>query len=196
MLAILEALVKEHLHDGIRFQKIDPLFLLQLIGGVGLLVKIVIIFDPLPGQDLKAPVFHALQHGYGVPLVDLAGAGAALDGHGRAGAVEGHGLGVKGQRTVIFQQHHNIKRIAKQQLQADILEKTPPDILVMGNIDPVSVLRHGDPKKVSEETRALLEKCARYPNFVISSGCDMPPMTPWENIDAFFAATDNFYKKA
>jgi uroporphyrinogen-III decarboxylase len=81
-------------------------------------------------------------------------------------------------------------------IQADILEKTPPDILVMGNIDPVSVLRHGDPKKVSEETRALLEKCARYPNFVISSGCDMPPMTPWENIDAFFAATDNFYKKA
>ena len=81
-------------------------------------------------------------------------------------------------------------------MQADILEKTPVDILVMGNIDPVSVLRHGDPKKVSEETRALLEKCARYPNFVISSGCDMPPMTPWENIDAFFAATDNFYKKA
>ena len=79
-------------------------------------------------------------------------------------------------------------------MQADILEKTPVDILVMGNIDPVSVLRHGDPKKVSEETRALLEKCARYPNFVISSGCDIPPMTPWENIDAFFAATDDFYK--
>ena len=81
-------------------------------------------------------------------------------------------------------------------MQADILEKTPGDILVMGNIDPVSVLRHGDPKKVSEETQALLEKCAKYPNFVISSGCDMPPMTPWENIDAFFAATDKFYKKA
>ncbi len=40
---------------------------------------------------------------------------------------------------------------------------------------------------------ALLGRCAGYPNFCISSGCDIPPQTPWENIDAYFAAIDEFY---
>lgn len=37
--------------------------------------------------------------------------------------------------------------------------------------------------------------CCGYKNFVISSGCDIPPATPWENIDAFFEAVNEFYKK-
>ena len=65
----------------------------------------------------------------------------------------------------------------------------------MGNIDPVSVLRHGDPAKVREATLSLLEKCSKHKNFLISSGCDIPPATPWENIDAFFAAVEEFYNR-
>ena len=53
----------------------------------------------------------------------------------------------------------------------------------------------GTPESVREETLSLLEKCASYPNFVLSSGCDMSPMTPWENIDAFFKASDEYYGK-
>ena len=75
-----------------------------------------------------------------------------------------------------------------------MLDKFPSDIVVMGNIDPAAVLRMGTPESVREETLSLLEKCASYPNFVLSSGCDIPPKTPWENINAFFAAADEFYK--
>jgi uroporphyrinogen decarboxylase len=28
---------------------------------------------------------------------------------------------------------------------------------------------------------------------MISSGCDIPPLSPWENIEAFFAAVREFY---
>ena len=80
-------------------------------------------------------------------------------------------------------------------LEKDILEKVPSDVLVMGNVDPVGVLRMGTPESVREATTALLEKCSMYPNFVLSSGCDMPPKTPWENINAFFAAAEDFYKR-
>ena len=52
----------------------------------------------------------------------------------------------------------------------------------------------GTPELVREATTALLEKCSTYPNFVLSSGCDMPPKTPWENINAFFAAAEEFYR--
>ena len=80
-------------------------------------------------------------------------------------------------------------------LEKDIIAKVPSDVVVMGNIDPAGVLRMGTPDRVREETLALLNKCSKYPNFVLSSGCDIPPMTPWENIDAFFAAQREFYGK-
>ncbi len=80
-------------------------------------------------------------------------------------------------------------------MERDIIAKVPADTLVMGNIDPAGVLRMGSPDIVRKETLALLEKCAKYPNFLLSSGCDIPPMTPWENIDAFFTACGEFYGK-
>ncbi|MBQ8340871.1 MAG: uroporphyrinogen decarboxylase family protein [Clostridia bacterium] len=77
-------------------------------------------------------------------------------------------------------------------MERDILSRVPADTVVMGNIDPAGVLRMGTPERVREETLALLERCAKYPNFVLSSGCDMPPLTPWENIDAFFEAVKQY----
>ena len=80
-------------------------------------------------------------------------------------------------------------------MERDILEKVPSNVVVMGNIDPAGVLRMGNPDSVKNETLSLMEKCSKYENFVLSSGCDIPPMTPWANIDAFFMASNEFYKK-
>ncbi len=80
-------------------------------------------------------------------------------------------------------------------METDIISKVPVSTLVMGNVDPAGILRMGTPEKVREATIALLEKCAKYPNFLLSSGCDIPPMTPWENIKAFFAAWVEYYGK-
>lgn len=70
----------------------------------------------------------------------------------------------------------------------DVLPKAPADVLVMGNVSPSVQFRGGTPESIAAETKRLLETCGKYPNFVISSGCDIPPQSPWENIDAFFAA--------
>ncbi len=78
-------------------------------------------------------------------------------------------------------------------MEKDIIPNVPSDTVVMGNVDPAGVLRMGTPDKVRKETLGLLERCAKYPGFVLSSGCDIPPMTPWTNIDAFFAASNEFY---
>jgi uroporphyrinogen decarboxylase len=78
-------------------------------------------------------------------------------------------------------------------MESDIITKVSSDVLVMGNVDPAGVLRLGTPEKVKEETLALLKRCSKYENFLLSSGCDIPPMTPWENIDAFFAASEEYY---
>ncbi|MBE6634178.1 MAG: methyltransferase [Ruminococcaceae bacterium] len=74
-----------------------------------------------------------------------------------------------------------------------MMEKMPSNVLVMGNVDPAGVLRMGTPELVKSETKRIMSDCCSYENFVISSGCDIPPMTPWENIKAFFEAVDEFY---
>ena len=74
----------------------------------------------------------------------------------------------------------------------DMVGQFPADMLVMGNISPTQQFLNGTPKSVAENTLQLLEACSHYPNFVISSGCDIPPMAPWENIDAFFEAVNKY----
>ncbi len=76
---------------------------------------------------------------------------------------------------------------------ADMFEGAPADVLVMGNVSPAAQLRNGTPASVKAETLQILQDCYRHPNFVLSSGCDIPPLTPWENIDAMFAAAEEFY---
>ena len=78
---------------------------------------------------------------------------------------------------------------------AEMMEKFPADVPVMGNVDPAGVLRQGTPETVREATLSVMKRCSAYKNFVISSGCDIPPATPWENIDAFFAAVEEYYEK-
>lgn len=76
-----------------------------------------------------------------------------------------------------------------------MVEAMPEDTLVMGNVDPAGTLRNGTPEMVREETLRIMNACCGHKNFIISSGCDIPPATPWENINAFFAAVEEFYKK-
>ena len=76
---------------------------------------------------------------------------------------------------------------------AEMLSHIPEDIMVMGNVDPAGELRNGTPGSVREATLKVMENCCGHNNFVISSGCDIPPLSPWENIDAFFKAVQEFY---
>lgn len=74
----------------------------------------------------------------------------------------------------------------------EALKACPSDITVMGNIDPVSVMQQAFPHKVKEVTLALLEATAGWDNFVLSTGCDVPPRTPKANIIAFYEALAAF----
>ena len=75
---------------------------------------------------------------------------------------------------------------------ADMLPHAPADRLVLGNVDPAGQLRNGTPESIRAATLQVMEDCSRWPNFVPSTGCDVPPMSSWENIDAFFSAVAEF----
>lgn len=68
------------------------------------------------------------------------------------------------------------------------LENCPADVLVMGNLDPVSVMKQMKAEDVYNETMKLLEKTSGYPNYILSTGCDVPQEVPMANIEAFYKA--------
>jgi uroporphyrinogen decarboxylase len=69
----------------------------------------------------------------------------------------------------------------------DVLASVPPDMLVLGNVNPVGVMVEGSPEDVRRTARSLVRRLGTHGNFVLSSGCDLPIETPLENLDALFS---------
>ena len=63
-------------------------------------------------------------------------------------------------------------------------KKLPSDLVLIGNLHPVEVMVELSEGAVREKARSLLSAMSGFPNFILSSGCDLPPETPIENIQA------------
>jgi uroporphyrinogen decarboxylase len=74
----------------------------------------------------------------------------------------------------------------------EALNACPPDVLVMGNLDPVGVFKMSTPEQMRQSATKLLEQTAGYANYVFSSGCDVPPHTSLANVEAFYEALAAF----
>ena len=77
---------------------------------------------------------------------------------------------------------------------SEIIKLVPPDTIVMGNIDPTDEFLNGTAESITKKTKDLLEKCGKYNNFIISSGCDITYNAKWDNINAFFDTVNRYYK--
>ena len=66
------------------------------------------------------------------------------------------------------------------------LGQVPSDVVLCGNLDPTGVFVQMSAADLTARTRDLLAATKAHPNFVISSGCDVPPSAPLANLDAFF----------
>ncbi len=68
---------------------------------------------------------------------------------------------------------------------AEAREKMGPDQVLLGNIDPVRVLRDGTPESVTE----AIADCHRQagPRYIVGGGCEVPRDTPEENMRALSA---------
>ncbi len=66
------------------------------------------------------------------------------------------------------------------------------DVALIGNIDPVRVMRDMKPDGVAHEMRLFLEKTRGIRNLIVSTGCDLPQDTPIENIRVMIEETKTF----
>ena len=76
----------------------------------------------------------------------------------------------------------------------EILPQMPKDAVVMGNIDPI-LFRSGTAEEIELSIQKLYDECGSFSNFMISSGCDIPADSKWENIDAYFKIISKIYKE-
>ena len=68
---------------------------------------------------------------------------------------------------------------------SEALENMPKTVMVMGNVDPAGIVAHGSVESVRQAVDTLIQKCGSYKNFWLSTGCDVPPDAPWENLVEF-----------
>lgn len=69
-----------------------------------------------------------------------------------------------------------------------VAQTIPSDVVVMGNINPATTMLRDTPGQIKEKVSHLLDQMKEFPNYILSTGCDLPQETPPENIEAFMQA--------
>lgn len=76
---------------------------------------------------------------------------------------------------------------------SEMIPLMPEGSVVMGNVDPV-LFKTSTPEVIEKTTREVFEKCNKFDNFMLSSGCDIPAEAKWENLDAYFSTVKKLYE--
>jgi len=73
-----------------------------------------------------------------------------------------------------------------------VAERVNGEVILFGNINPTGHILRSKPEAVEKEVMQLLKAMEPYSNFVLSTGCDLPQETPFENIEAFIKTGRNY----
>jgi uroporphyrinogen decarboxylase len=68
-----------------------------------------------------------------------------------------------------------------------LAEKVPKDFIMMGNYNPLRLAEAGQ-EDIQREAVEMVREMINYPNFVASTGCEIPSVTPIHNIKKFIQA--------
>ena len=66
-----------------------------------------------------------------------------------------------------------------------IEDRVPRDVAIIGNLEPVDILDQAPLQEVVQSTEELVMSLGVLPNFILSSGCGVPPSAPMANVKAF-----------
>jgi uroporphyrinogen decarboxylase len=158
-------------------------FITRLLGSyVGALAEradLVMLVEPeLP---LLSPAFfgkvcHLFFQGI-ASIIRSAGASPALHLRGDSRHMLEHLISL-GMECVSFDSQVDLRLAA---------ETLPLNLIILGNLD-TRRLELSSPADVGDKVRRLLRDMSGYRNFVLSTGCEVSPSTPLENVEAFFEA--------
>lgn len=82
----------------------------------------------------------------------------------------------------------NISSISIDNIESltEFVEEMGERFTLVGNVNPVSVIKNGTPELVQDDVKRCIEEAALNPSgYIVGSGCDLLAETPIENIKAF-----------
>lgn len=104
-----------------------------------------------------------------------------------------HNCGTKGHcLSAMIESGANVLHFGNAATMKEVAEGCPSDTLIMGNIDPVSIIKRGNAKNLYNNVKELLNEMKGFPNFILSTGCDIPASIPEANISAFYQALKDY----
>jgi len=75
---------------------------------------------------------------------------------------------------------------------AEVRAKVGGKMAFSGNLNPVAVMQNGTPEQVKEAARKAFARAGAEPGYMFMPGCDIPPATPLENINALVSVAEEF----
>ena len=80
---------------------------------------------------------------------------------------------------------------------AQVKEAVGERVCLLGNVAPAETLLYGTPQSVEEQTKACIDRAGDNPRgFIVGSGCEVPLMTPPENIFAMMDAVRKYGRRS
>ncbi|MFX0168439.1 MAG: uroporphyrinogen decarboxylase family protein [Candidatus Hodarchaeota archaeon] len=67
-------------------------------------------------------------------------------------------------------------------------------VILMGNLNPTNLLLSGTPEQVEQAAKISIETFRGDGRYILSSGCEVPPQAPLENIRAMVRAAEKYGK--
>ncbi len=67
----------------------------------------------------------------------------------------------------------------------EVAKRTPTSVAIIGNVSPTVTMTSSNTADVRNAVTELLDEMKCYPNYILSTGCDLPQKTPLKNISAF-----------
>ncbi len=159
----------------------EPLaFATEIVGGYAAAlaqrVDLVMIVDPA-SNAMNAQVYHDLYRPF------LSGLAAIIRSSGAISMAHVCGDSTHLLETISLVGVEGIALDSRVDLAREA-PRVPPNLVLMGNIDPKRVLRRGTEEDVRWEVRRLLRHTGGLRNFILSSGCDVSYDTPITNLEA------------
>ena len=149
-------------------------------------VDVVVTADPTASGSLISPkTFETFAAPHQKALVDTitqAGAIASLHICGKTTAMLEL---MTGTGTSILELDHLVEL-------TEAKTRIGKDVILMGNLNPTDLLLTGTPDAVEAAARECIEAVGQDGRYILSSGCEVPPFAPLENIRAMVTAAKKF----
>lgn len=149
-------------------------------------VDIIITADPTASGSLISPTTFKT---FAAPLITKITSAVT-----KAGAIAS--LHICGKTTPILDQ---MAATGVQVVELDHLvnlteakQRVGEQVILMGNLDPTELLLSGTPKQVEAAAKACIEGVGADGRYILSSGCEIPPQAPLDNIRAMVTAAQKY----